>query len=140
MEVGDIFGLWRVVDRPYRNSSYVAYVPCECACGTSRCVRQYNLERGFSSQCSSQCPAAEADKLANIDPERIKTLDQWLEVFNNDSKFDPPVAACPTEAAPGSESKIETMARRLQNGEQIFHPLDRQDFTGSPAGYIQPND
>ena len=30
----------------------------------------------------------------------------------------------PTDAEPGTEAKVETMAKRLERGEEIFHPRD----------------
>lgn len=41
-----------------------------------------------------------------------------------DPLADPPLAAEPTAASPGSREKIEVMRARAERGEAVFHPQD----------------
>lgn len=43
---------------------------------------------------------------------------------------EPPLAALGTEAMPGTEGKVEEMARRAERGEQVFHPKDAESEEG----------
>jgi hypothetical protein len=44
-------------------------------------------------------------------------------------EFSPRPASYPCPDPPGSALKILAMATRVQNGEEVFHPLDRQQLT-----------
>ena len=41
-----------------------------------------------------------------------------------------------TEALPGSEEKIMTLAERAQGGLPLWHPADRQSFDDSDDGIM----
>lgn len=45
----------------------------------------------------------------------------------------------PTEAPAGSAEKIELLAQRVEKGLPIWHPEDRQDYSGL-TGVIRPRD
>lgn len=51
----------------------------------------------------------------------------------------PVPAAYPTNAEPGSATKMSVMATRLANGEELHHPLDpKYDWRSGPDPYTIP--
>jgi hypothetical protein len=38
-----------------------------------------------------------------------------------------------TDAMPGTEAKVEVLARRLQRGLPLWHPADREDLEDPPV-------
>jgi hypothetical protein len=45
----------------------------------------------------------------------------------------------PTDAPAGSKDKIEALARRVELGMPLWHPEDRNDYTGL-TGVVRPRD
>jgi len=43
----------------------------------------------------------------------------------------------PTDAPAGSAEKIDTLAKRVQRGEPLWHTHDRSDYTGL-TGAVRP--
>lgn len=50
----------------------------------------------------------------------------------SDEGFEPRVTNdyCPTDAAPGSRAKVEVLAQRLLDGFPLWHPEDRESYSG----------
>jgi hypothetical protein len=70
---------------------------------------------------------------------QLKTLPTKLEVLQFPTVFDvvertgdtlqhwePGLAAIPTQAKPGSPEKIAILQSRLEHGQELWHPEDRQ--------------
>lgn len=47
--------------------------------------------------------------------------------------YEPVKDGTPTDAAPGTAEKVELIAKRLRNGEPLFHEDDRDDYDGLVA-------
>ncbi len=126
--VGDKHGYWTIIEDAYtvrdRWDKTIPYVKCRCDCGTVRVVRWHNVRSGHVQKCSVDCTAYINDVASKMPKSEIKTIDQWLAVFNNDMSFVPDPAPEATDAAPGSIEKIEVMRRRLERGQQLFNPND----------------
>ena len=64
-----------------------------------------------------------------LDRFRPRTLAEAIALHGDCGSFEPLVArpAEPTDAAIGSEEKIEVLAARVRNGEPLWHPSDNDD-------------
>ena len=47
--------------------------------------------------------------------------------------------AVATDAPAGSDEKIETLRRRVEMGQPLWHELDREDYAGL-SGAVRPRD
>ena len=61
----------------------------------------------------------------------------YIKAFGLDDGFQPRKLPTPTAAAPGSIEKMDILRQRLENGEEMFHPLDRCNYDNLIAA-IQP--
>ena len=52
----------------------------------------------------------------------------YIKAFGVDDGFHPRKLPAPTETAPGSIEKMDILRQRLENGEEMFHPLDRCNY------------
>ena len=50
----------------------------------------------------------------------------YLAANKTDDGFEPTKKPEPTDAAPGTWSKVEVLAARLERGEELWHDLDRK--------------
>ena len=53
--------------------------------------------------------------------------DRQRGVWDRNEAFRPAPAEKATEAPPGSREKVRTMIERIHSGEELWHPLDRDD-------------
>ena len=47
----------------------------------------------------------------------------YIKAFGVDDGFHPRKLPAPTATAPGSIEKMDILRQRLENGEEMFHPL-----------------
>ncbi len=61
--------------------------------------------------------------------------------FGHDEDFIPRESSefLPTEAPAGSSEKLDVLARRIQQGVPLWHPDDRQDYSGL-TGAVRPRE
>ncbi len=52
----------------------------------------------------------------------------YIKAFGVDEGFKPTKLPTPTAAAPGSIEKMDVLKQRLENGEEMFHHLDRCNY------------
>lgn len=67
------------------------------------------------------------DRIERLNGAICPPLEFWsvlLEILAPDEMGDPPLAAEPTDAPPGTEDRVRVMAERVARGESPFHPLD----------------
>jgi len=64
-----------------------------------------------------------------------------INEFGHDENFDPVPTEdfLPTDAPAGSRAKLEVLAERVRKGLPLWHPLDRNDYSGL-TGAIEPRD
>lgn len=75
--IGAVFGRWTVVGEPRDHAGRDRWIPCRCACGTEREVRQSTLRYGSSASCGclkvEKCRARRnprrSDGEGNVSPE-----------------------------------------------------------------------
>ena len=53
-----------------------------------------------------------------------------IQAHGNGEEFRPEDKPAPTNAAPGSNLKIDVLMKRLEAGEELWNDLDRDDFEG----------
>ncbi|MEM8677761.1 MAG: hypothetical protein AAGF97_00270, partial [Planctomycetota bacterium] len=61
--------------------------------------------------------------------------------YGHDADFVPSSASdfLPTDAPPGSDSKIDELRRRVEEGLPLWHDKDRIDYTGL-TGAVRPRE
>ena len=59
-----------------------------------------------------------------IRPTDLRDHDELLT-----AEYEPKPASQPTDAQPGSHEKIELLRQRVANGEHLWHPLDRTQYS-----------
>ncbi|MBA4017181.1 MAG: hypothetical protein C0483_08415 [Pirellula sp.] len=61
--------------------------------------------------------------------------------FGHDEDYSPRVTDdfVPTDAPAGSNEKLEALARRIALGLPLWHPEDRQDYSGL-TGAVRPRE
>jgi hypothetical protein len=71
----------------------------------------------------------------------MRNVFEAIERFGHDEDFAPCVTDdfSPTEAPAGSPEKLAELARRVQLGLPLWHPMDRHDYSGL-TGAVRPRD
>lgn len=66
------------------------------------------------------------------DPSSFTSIFEIIEHLGDEEGFTPKPPRAPVSHPAGSREKILAMQRRLENGEEIFHPLDDSSVTWKP--------
>lgn len=71
----------------------------------------------------------------------MRNVFEAITECGHDEDFVPNETAdfAPTEAPAGSAAKIEILARRIELGLPMWHPDDRQDYSGL-TGVVRPRE
>lgn len=56
--------------------------------------------------------------------EEAGNLNSYIDAFNTDDGYEPQANPVPTDHKPGSWSKVEVLADRLENAEDLWHDND----------------
>jgi hypothetical protein len=134
---GQQFGRWTVLRRARSDLNRHGRWLCECACDahTRRVVDEHNLGCGSSRSCG--CLKREAMAGDAPDPPRTifeaLDLDRYRGPVTDTSTLaahdfcpaEPPAA---TDAIPGTLAKVAVLAKRLEDGQDLFHAADPTCF------------
>lgn len=88
--------------------------------------------------CNCRLCLMHADIRARIGrgrPFRPKNVFEAIALVGHDEDFISREGK-PINLPPGHADKIEALRRRVERGENLFHPDDRTDYDGLPAGCI----
>lgn len=71
----------------------------------------------------------------------MRNVFETISQFGHDEDFAPRESEdfVPTDAPAGSDSKLSELARRVQLGLPLWHPLDRADYSGL-TGAVRPRE
>lgn len=71
----------------------------------------------------------------------IKNVFEAILEYGHDEDFVPHKTEefCATDAPAGSDEKIETLRKRVEMGEPLWHQLDREDYAGL-SGAVRPRE
>jgi hypothetical protein len=94
------------------------------------------LASGHSKSCGVNCKANKGKK---SNPRDFKNVDHWINYHKDDHHWIPAPASEPTTEPPGTVGKVMVMRKRLESGEDLYHPDDAIDFSNAKAGYMQPD-
>jgi len=56
--------------------------------------------------------------------EEAGNLNSYIDAFNTDDGYEPQANPVPTDHKPGSWCKVEVLADRLENAEELWHDSD----------------
>jgi hypothetical protein len=71
----------------------------------------------------------------------VKNVFEAILKYGHDEDFSPMVSDefAGTDSPAGSREKLEVLAERVRRGEPLWHPDDRQDYSGL-TGAVRPRD
>jgi hypothetical protein len=71
----------------------------------------------------------------------VRNVFETILKYGHDEDFAPVAGRgfTATDAPAGSREKIDVLARRIQEGQPLWHPEDRRDYTGL-TGVVRPRD
>jgi len=72
---------------------------------------------------------------------RLKNVFEAILTYGHDEDFAPDDGEHfqPTQAPAGSRQKIDVLAERVKEGQPLWHPEDREDYSGL-TGAVRPRD
>ena len=72
---------------------------------------------------------------------KVSNVFEAILKYGHDEDFAPEVTDdfVPTDAPAGSDEKIETLRRRVEMGEPLWHDMDRMDYSGL-IGAVRPRE
>lgn len=66
----------------------------------------------------------------------VTTLAKYLAVFGHDKNFTPQCQPKPTKSEAGSRERVEEYARRIAEGEELWHPDDPKADLAKPSDLL----
>ena len=60
-------------------------------------------------------------------------LRRYIQKYQTDEGYQPELMPTPTNAAPGSATKVEILRQRIADGEELFHPDDTRFVDSDPV-------
>ena len=71
---------------------------------------------------------------------KVTNVFEAILKYGHDEDFAPSNDEYGSTSAPaGSQEKLEVMAERIRSGQPLWHPDDRQDYSGL-TGAVRPRD